>query len=323
MLQLEELFVDYLNSKNLLKVYSTCIENLRVGNTVHYSQYTKERALANPVNPLFTEPRYSELNKILVKSFQQLSSMLPLPCNHLSIAFKTKAKEIFANYSGRLLTDLEFEELLKRFKELNLTIHQLLDTKICFIDTETTGLDDSRLPIQIAYMVVDLEFNFITCDNFYVEQDYIDPGASEVNGITVEKLKEMNALQPTEALEKFNEMAMTYKPLFVAHNARFDKSTMANLYSQCERESNLQNMYFYCTFFNSSAFSSEKGKGVRKLTRLAEVNNVQDKDVQEFLKSIKPYIGYQNSDNAHDALYDVIMLYLLCRKVKLFGIPKE
>lgn len=324
MIQLEESFAGFLDNINLLKVYSNCIENLKTGNTIHYSQYTRERALSEPANPLFKEPKYTELNKILIQSFQQLSAMLFLPCNHLSISFKTKAKEIFTDYNGKLLTNAEYEELLKRFKELNLTIHQLLDTKICFIDTETTSLDSSRLPIQLAYMVVDSEFNYITSDNLYIEQEYIEPGASEVNGITVDKLKnELNAAQPTDALKKFEEIIDNYKPVFVAHNARFDRDTIINLYHQCSKEPVYSNMLFYCTFFNSSAFSSEKGKGAKKLSRLAEVNGIYDADVQTALDVIQLNIEQQNVRNAHDALYDVVMLYLLCKKVKLFGTPKD
>lgn len=323
MLQLEKSFEEYLESKHLLNTYTVCIEKLKVGDTIHYSQYTKERAIKNSSDPLFTESRYSELNNILIKGYQQLSAMLPLPCNYLSNAFKVKAKEIFTDYNGTLLTNSEFEELLKRFQELNLTIHQLLDTKICFIDTETTGLDSSRLPIQIAYMVVDPEFNLIDCDNFYIEQEYIDPGASEVNGITVEKLKELSAAQPSEALERFNRLIETYKPIFIAHNAKFDRDTIINLYRQCGKEPNLQSLQCYCTFFNSGAFSHEKGKGTRKLTRLAEINSISDTDVQEYLGSIKLFSNRRAASHAHDALYDVVMLYLLSRKVKLLGVPKN
>lgn len=90
--------------------------------------------------------------------------------------------------------------------------------RVCIIDTETTGLDDSAELIEVAfasYNFTDTDFSMIECASFLIPKD--DNAAQEVNGISPE-LSKMAMLVPFSISHAINCC-----DCFIAHNAEFDK----------------------------------------------------------------------------------------------------
>ena len=90
---------------------------------------------------------------------------------------------------------------------------------IIYFDTETTGLYPGRI-IQLSYVLEDGES--VKGKNFYFFVEWIDPSATKVHGITVEKLAELSKGKTfsdyaDEIYEDFKNAS-----LVVAHNVRFD-----------------------------------------------------------------------------------------------------
>jgi len=94
--------------------------------------------------------------------------------------------------------------------------------KICFIDTETTGLEDPKL-CQLAYCIGDGD---IKVKIFNPEKE-IEVGAMAVHHITNEMAKEQEKFIDSEM---FKEIQGFIKQgyIFVAHNAKFDLKVLEN-----------------------------------------------------------------------------------------------
>jgi DNA polymerase III subunit epsilon len=90
--------------------------------------------------------------------------------------------------------------------------------RVCIIDTETTGLDDSAELIEVAfasYNFTETDFSMIECASFLIPKD--ENPAQEVNGISPE-LSKMAMLVPFSISHAINCC-----DCFIAHNAEFDK----------------------------------------------------------------------------------------------------
>ena len=60
-------------------------------------------------------------------------------------------------------------------------------------DTETTGLNPYGNQIaQLSYLMIDDNYEVKTAKNFYFAVDYVEAGASEVNGLTKKVLDELS-----------------------------------------------------------------------------------------------------------------------------------
>lgn len=90
--------------------------------------------------------------------------------------------------------------------------------RVCIIDTETTGLDDSAELIEVAfasYNFTESDFSMIDCASFLIPKE--ENPAQEINGISPE-LSKMAMLVPFTISHAINCC-----DCFIAHNAEFDK----------------------------------------------------------------------------------------------------
>jgi len=184
-------------------------------------------------------------------------------------------------------------------------------SKLCFIDTETTGLNPkSNGLIQLAGSIeIDHEVkeNF----NWFVKplpSDIVEDKALEVNGITREQMAGFPGAR--EIYNRFTLLLSKYvdkfeksdKFQFIAYNARFDYDFMRAWFEK------LGDKYFGSWFFfppidvmNLAATSLYKSRG--------EMKNFK-------LLTVAEHVGIETSEEeAHDAMYDINLTKELYRRI--------
>lgn len=195
--------------------------------------------------------------------------------------------------------------------------------RVLYFDTETTGLrpegawENGTLHpgqiCQLAYLI--WQDGQVTARNYYFAVEYIEPGASAVTGLTVDKVLELSQGKlfgdyASEIVEDFEAA-----DVIVAHNLSFDERFMSAEMQRCG------------FWFNagSKGFCSMKGMtdvlripGVRcrykwpSLAELAAFYNVTDADVATYTLR---WFGVQK--DAHDARHDSVKMFLaLARAAK-------
>jgi DNA polymerase-3 subunit epsilon len=181
--------------------------------------------------------------------------------------------------------------LLKKYR----TLEQYKDAEPYYLvfDCETTGFFSERFPsyiIQLAWILLDSEYNTIREESFYVKPPVPIPfPATRVNRITNEMVAKQGT--PLEVvLGKFHKDRRQAKKL-IAHNFEFDsqfvdfESKRVNLY-----EPSLNDSDYYCTMRESTEYCQVLGKsGGYKVPKLEELAAKLDIDVP---------------DNMHNALVD-------------------
>lgn len=93
---------------------------------------------------------------------------------------------------------------------------------LCFLDTETTGFLYNRL-VQLAYALKVPGEELQPCVNLLVKpRADIEPGATEVHGITNDDVKDLAHFDETEEYETLKLLARTPSNVIVCHNAVYD-----------------------------------------------------------------------------------------------------
>lgn len=101
-------------------------------------------------------------------------------------------------------------------------------SSIVVFDTETSGLQAGRnVILSLSWQVLDNKLRKIQERTRFFEwpedEDRVEDGAIEVNGLTKERLAELGTSDKAEALQEFAD-AIADADLLVAHNGSFDKS---------------------------------------------------------------------------------------------------
>lgn len=177
---------------------------------------------------------------------------------------------------------------------------------ILYFDTETTGLRPGRI-IQLAYI---LDYgDKIIAKNFYFNVPYIEPGASMVHGITLEKLEVLS--KGKVFYDYMDEIESDFKEanLIVAHNFNFDFNFMSNEFKLNFKtftyKESLDTMRYFTPILK---LSRPYGRGIKypKLEELCECMDVYPFEISAF---VKDHFGVDASHN-HDATYDTAAMFL-------------
>lgn len=177
---------------------------------------------------------------------------------------------------------------------------------ILYFDTETTGLKPGHI-IQLAYV---LDYgDKITCKNFYFDVDYIEPSASCVHGVTVEKLRQLSKGKTFgDYIDEIDE-DFSKANLIVAHNFKFDCNFMTAEFSYHNRNFNytesLDTMRHFTPILQ---IPRPFGKGI-KFPKLEEYCQALDVYPFETVNFVKRYFG-ESFARAHDATYDTAGMFL-------------
>ncbi len=177
---------------------------------------------------------------------------------------------------------------------------------ILYFDTETTGLKPGHI-IQLAYI---LDYgDKIVAKNFYFQVSYIEPSASFVHGITVEKLKELSKGRKfCDDIDEIENDFLSAK-LLVAHNFNFDFGFMFQEFQNNSKifryDESLDTMKYFTPIMK---LPRPSGKGIKypKLDEFCTFSDVYPFEVNKFVNEF-----FDMSDKkSHDAAYDTAAMFL-------------
>ena len=95
--------------------------------------------------------------------------------------------------------------------------------KYIIFDFETTGLYPPKaLPVQLSYIILNQDFSVLQSKNFYFLVPYIPKEASAIHGLTVNKLKDLNAKDIKEYKDIIVADFSSPNTTGVSHNITFD-----------------------------------------------------------------------------------------------------
>ena len=206
-------------------------------------------------------------------------------------------------------------EIAKRVVYLQKTLHQIKGTRICILDLETTGLTKPR-PIQISFLLFDMNFNLIKSYDRYVKQEHIEQSAtSSVHGISVQMLhNELPSVEPEEAYEEIRSLLADDKVIFIAHNANYDLRVLNNFTMQCTGEP-MRQLKHICTYRDYDKFSDLK-LAEHTLSSLLVHHHISEEEIVEY--SNKLFQSGGSTVRFHNAAVDTTALYLFIYKSKFF-----
>lgn len=181
-------------------------------------------------------------------------------------------------------------------------------------DTETTCLDAKEGQIaQLSYIKVNKGNEIEFAKNFYFTVDYIDPGASAVNGLTVESLIELSNNKrfsdfADEIYTDFNS-----DDLLIAHNVGFDKSFLLEEFRRLDKDTSSfenSNKYFCTMEYYTDVLKIEHSYYGWKFPKLSEVANYLGLDYNSLEEETSKAFNIDAEDiSYHDARFDVITTY--------------
>lgn len=192
--------------------------------------------------------------------------------------------------------------------------------RIIYFDTETTGLSTGPLLggkyfgkiCQLSYIILD--DGKPTAKNFFFKVEYIEPGASEVTGLTPQKLAVLSGGREfsDDADEIHDDFASA--DFIVAHNFPFDQKFM-------EAEFNRLGMNFeykrsICSMRSTCDFLKIPGWRKYKMPSLAELGaffGIRDSEVIAKTQEL-----YSSKSIAHDSRFDTVKLMLAVEEGKKY-----
>lgn len=180
--------------------------------------------------------------------------------------------------------------------------------KVVF-DTETTGLNPCENEIaQLSYIMVDDNYEIKTAKNFYFSVDYVEPGASHVNGLTKKVLDELSEGKKFEDFAEEIYCDFLSSETLIAHNIEFDLSFIREEFKRLNYDIYKlnENKKYCCTMheYTDILKINHKYHGY-KYPRLDEVMwklNVSREHISNMANDIFEIedIGY------HDARFDIV-----------------
>lgn len=174
--------------------------------------------------------------------------------------------------------------------------------KICILDTETTSVYwNSAAPVQIAAVICNAHGEIMDSFEEKIKTTHkIDPGASEVHGIYEKDL--VNCRRESEVLEDFCAWMKNHNvDMVLTYNGEAFDRRMLNC--RCEK------LNIKYDFFNKDKFPGVDG--YYDCVQYAKKQNLwglKDKLGRKWKLALVANILGFSSENAHDALADVLML---------------
>lgn len=179
--------------------------------------------------------------------------------------------------------------------------------KFIILDTETSDIRNAEIA-QLTYLV--FEDNNIKAFNKWFALDYMSPGASSVNGLTVENLKTLSNGQTFKdvAEEVLNDFKDAY---VIAHNLDFD---LPLLDLTIKKNSHfLQKLSYkngFCTMEYYTPICAIENYYGYKWPKLSEVIDHLGITTEEILSACHFFFKTKEID-FHDARFDVAATYCI------------
>lgn len=181
-------------------------------------------------------------------------------------------------------------------------------------DTETTCLYAEEGQIaQLSYIKINKENKIEFAKNFYFTVDYIDSGASAINGLTLKSLQELSNNKKFDDFVDEIYTDFNSDDLLVAHNVSFDKSFLLEEFRRLGKDiSNLEDCdKYFCTmeYYTDilQIHHSYYGYKYPKLTEVAKYLGLDDNSLEA--ETSKIFNIDAEDISYHDARFDVIATY--------------
>lgn len=183
---------------------------------------------------------------------------------------------------------------------------------ILYFDTETTGLYPGNI-IQLSYILADE--NGARGKNFYFSVDYIEPSATLVHGITVEKLKALShgldfSVYAEEILHDFSNA-----DIVVAHNFKFDLSFLLAEFSRLNMQFRYNESFDTMRYFTPILKLQRKTSNAYKYPKLSELCEYYHVYEEEISKQVAEIFG-ETTNALHEARFDTTAMYLCVKHAK-------
>jgi DNA polymerase III epsilon subunit-like protein len=186
--------------------------------------------------------------------------------------------------------------------------------KFIVLDTETTGFKPGQIA-QLSYLIFDENFKVLDKVNEFFMVDEMPEGASNIHGLTLDKLKLLSNGQVFEDVaDRVYEDLMTCDRLII-HNAPFDMNFLTVEFDRIDTSLEIKDVF--CTmkhFTEICKIPGSRGYKWPKLVESLKYVGVSDEVLMEKVKDIYQIEGI----SFHDARVDVVgLLILYYRGVKL------
>ncbi len=187
--------------------------------------------------------------------------------------------------------------------------------KIVFLDTETSGLNPGQI-CQLTYIVED-EGVIIKRVNQYMKVDFVEPGASNITGLTKERLDILSegATFGRRAKEFYIDMNNS---LIISHNIPFDEKFLVAEMNRLGVDFEFNPKFCTMRYFTNILKIPGKYNGQYKWPKVQEVMQYVGVSYQEVIEFTRSLFGDFRVD-AHDARYDTVAVYLFLHKMRSTG----
>jgi DNA polymerase III epsilon subunit-like protein len=252
---------------------------------------------------LYNNEKIKKLMIINIMDGMQYTFILPEIYKNIELIDFIKNKIIQDQKSIRNFPSINYETLTNDYQQIDEKIkiqkikyENISKDNIIILDTETSGLGGECDIIQLAYIIVDKQYNLIKKRDYYVKNRLTTIEAEQIHRITNEKLK----TKGKEFLYIIKKLMKDLRDvdIIVGHNVAFDlNKILCNLKKYeimiiSKENEEIQNI------FTKFIIEDTYKLGKKKLTELY-------KDL--FNKEMK---------NAHNALTDVLMTFECYKKLK-------
>ena len=194
---------------------------------------------------------------------------------------------------------------------ISICIHGGADLRTIIFDTETTGLKPGNI-CQLAYIIED--GRSLTGTNHFFKVDYIEPGAENVHGFSVDRLAGLSGGQEfsEHAGRIYEDFGSCY--LWIAHNFSFDNLFLTAEFRRCgmflKAEKQFCTMRYYTPIVKlppNRARSASQYK-YPNLSELMAYFNVTEDEAMIFSRDI--FSIDEKDIDRHDARFDCAATYM-------------
>ena len=186
-------------------------------------------------------------------------------------------------------------------------------------DTETTGLNPYGNQIaQLSYLMIDDNYEVKTAKNFYFAVDYVEAGASEVNGLTKKVLDELS--EGKKFKDFSNEIYEDFlnAETLIAHNLEFDLNFIRQEFKRLDYNVDAldENKEYLCTMnIYTDILKIEHKYYGYKYPRLDEVMSRLDIS-RKYISNIANDIFRIEDIGYHDARFDIVATLLAYKSLE-------
>lgn len=183
---------------------------------------------------------------------------------------------------------------------------------IVYLDTETTGFKPGQI-CQLSF-IKETDHEVVACKNYYFNVDWVNPDASAVTGLTVERLKVLSngVVFRDKADEIMNYLDNT---TLVAHNLPFDENFISAELWRCDKQLTIAGRLDTMKYFNPITKIPAKYRkyGPYKNPKLSEVLDYFHVDIKAVETYNQELFGDASEDlnELHNSTFDTTAMYIV------------